>query len=140
MICIKFKEEKMKSVLSTENAPKAIGPYSQGIQACNLLFISGQLPIDPAAGKIVATDIEGQTKQSLTNIKAILESAGCTMDHVVKTTVFLKDINDFGKMNEVYKGFFSEGNYPARSAIQVAAIPQDARLEIEVIALKNLDA
>lgn len=130
----------MKSVLSTENAPKAIGPYSQGIQACNLLFISGQLPIDPAAGKIVATDIEGQTKQSLTNIKAILESAGCTMDHVVKTTVFLKDINDFGKMNEVYKGFFSEGNYPARSAIQVAAIPQDARLEIEVIALKNLDA
>lgn len=130
----------MKSVLSTENAPKAIGPYSQGIQACNLLFISGQLPIDPAAGKIVATDIEGQTKQSLTNIKAILESAGCTMDHVVKTTVFLKDINDFGKMNEVYKDFFSEGNYPARSAIQVAAIPQDARLEIEVIALKNLDA
>lgn len=130
----------MKSVLSTENAPKAIGPYSQGIQACNLLFISGQLPIDPAAGKIVATDIEGQTKQSLTNIKGILESAGCTMDHVVKTTVFLKDINDFGKMNEVYKGFFSEGNYPARSAIQVAAIPQDARLEIEVIALKNLDA
>lgn len=130
----------MKSVLSTENAPKAIGPYSQGIQACNLLFISGQLPIDPAACKIVATDIEGQTKQSLTNIKAILESAGCTMDHVVKTTVFLKDINDFGKMNEVYKGFFSEGNYPARSAIQVAAIPQDARLEIEVIALKNLDA
>lgn len=130
----------MKSVLSTENAPKAIGPYSQGIQACNLLFLSGQLPIDPAAGKIVATDIEGQTKQSLTNIKAILESAGCTMDHVVKTTVFLKDINDFGKMNEVYKGFFSEGNYPARSAIQVAAIPQDARLEIEVIALKNLDA
>ena len=130
----------MKSVLSTENAPKAIGPYSQGIQACNLLFLSGQLPIGPAAGKIVATDIEGQTKQSLTNIKAILESAGCTMDHVVKTTVFLKDINDFGKMNEVYKSFFSEGNYPARSAIQVAAIPQDARLEIEVIALKNPDA
>ena len=105
-----------------------------------MLFLSGQLPIDPAAGKIVATDIEGQTKQSLTNIKAILESAGCTMDHVVKTTVFLKDINDFGKMNEVYKSFFSEGNYPARSAIQVAAIPQDARLEIEVIALKNPDA
>lgn len=127
----------MKTVLSTEHAPKAIGPYSQGIQAGDLLFLSGQLPIDPAAGKIVASDIEGQTRQSLTNISAILESAGCTMDNVVKTTVFLKDINDFGKMNEVYKEFFTEGNYPARSAIQVAAIPQDARLEIEVVALKK---
>ncbi len=127
----------MKTVLSTEHAPKAIGPYSQGIQAGDLLFLSGQLPIDPAVGKIVAADIEGQTKQSLTNIRAILESAGCTMDNVVKTTVFLKDINDFGKMNEVYKEFFTEGNYPARSAIQVAAIPQDARLEIEVVALKK---
>ncbi len=102
-----------------------------------MLFLSGQLPIDPEVGKIVAADIEGQTKQSLTNIRAILESAGCTMDNVVKTTVFLKDINDFGKMNEVYKEFFTEGNYPARSAIQVAAIPQDARLEIEVVALKK---
>lgn len=129
----------MKAILSTENAPKAIGPYSQGIQAGDLLFLSGQLPIDPATGEIAATDIEGQTKQSLTNVKAILESAGCTMDHVVKTTVFLKDINEFGKMNEVYKEFFNEGNYPARSAIQVAAIPKDAKVEIEVVALKKLD-
>lgn len=129
----------MKAVLSTENAPKAIGPYSQGVLAGDLLFLSGQLPIDPATGEIVAADIEGQTKQSLTNVKAILESAGCTMDHVVKTTVFLKDINEFGKMNEVYKEFFHEGNYPARSAIQVAAIPKDAKVEIEVVALKKLD-
>lgn len=129
----------MKAILSTENAPKAIGPYSQGVLAGDLLFLSGQLPIDPATGEIVATDIEGQTKQSLTNVKAILESAGCTMDHVVKTTVFLKDINEFGKMNEVYKEFFNEGNYPARSAIQVAAIPKDAKVEIEVVALKKLD-
>ena len=129
----------MKAILSTENAPKAIGPYSQGVLAGDLLFLSGQLPIDPATGEIVAADIEGQTKQSLTNVKAILESAGCTMDHVVKTTVFLKDINEFGKMNEVYKEFFNEGNYPARSAIQVAAIPKDAKVEIEVVALKKLD-
>lgn len=129
----------MKAILSTENAPKAIGPYSQGVLAGDLLFLSGQLPIDPATGEIVATDIEGQTKQSLTNVKAILESAGCTMDHVVKTTVFLKDINEFAKMNEVYKEFFHEGNYPARSAIQVAAIPKDAKVEIEVVALKKPD-
>lgn len=129
----------MKAILSTENAPKAIGPYSQGVLAGDLLFLSGQLPIDPATGEIVAADIEGQTKQSLTNVKAILESAGCTMDHVVKTTVFLKDINEFAKMNEVYKEFFHEGNYPARSAIQVAAIPKDAKVEIEVVALKKPD-
>ncbi len=127
----------MKTVLSTDNAPRAIGPYSQGIDAGNLMFLSGQLPIVPAEGKIVAEDIEGQTKQSLENVKAILESAGCTMDNIVKTTVFLKDIADFGKMNEVYKGFFSEGSYPARSAFQVAALPQNALVEIEVVALKG---
>ncbi len=126
----------MKSILNTDNAPKAIGPYSQGINTGNLMFLSGQLPILPSEGKIVAEDIEGQTKQSLENVKAILASAGCTMDDVVKTTVFLKDIADFGKMNEVYKGFFSEGNYPARSAFQVAALPQNALVEIEVVALK----
>ena len=126
----------MKAVLNTDNAPKAIGPYSQGIDTGNLLFLSGQLPIQPSEGKIVAQDIEGQTKQSLENVKAVLASAGCTMDNVVKTTVLLKDIADFGKMNEVYKSFFSEGNYPARSAFQVAALPQGALVEIEVIALK----
>ena len=126
----------MKTILNTDRAPKAIGPYSQGIDTGNLLFLSGQIPIDPAEGRIVASDIEGQTKQSLENVKAVLARAGCTMDDVVKTTVLLKDIGDFGKMNEVYKSFFSEGSYPARSAFQAGALPQDALVEIEVIALK----
>ena len=127
----------MKTILKTDKAPSAIGPYSQGIDLGNMLFLSGQIPIDPEKGDIVATDIEGQTKQVLNNIKAILESAGCTLDDVIKTTVFLKDIDDFAKMNAVYGSYFTEGNYPARSAIQVAAIPKDALLEIEVIAVRN---
>lgn len=126
----------MKTILSTDKAPLAIGPYSQGINTGNLLFLSGQLPICPEKGKIVATDIEGQTRQSLENVKAILASAGCTMDDVVKTTVFLQDIADFAKMNGVYAEFFNEGNYPARSAFQVAALPKEALVEIEVVALK----
>ncbi len=126
----------MKRILSTQNAPQAIGPYSQGVAAGNLLFLSGQIPIDPSKGEITATDVEGQTRQVLNNIKAILESDGRTMDQIVKTTVYLKDIGDFVKMNDVYKQFFSEGNYPARSAVQVAALPKDAMVEIEVIALK----
>ncbi|MCF2682364.1 RidA family protein, partial [Faecalicatena contorta] len=124
-------------VISTEKAPLAIGPYSQGINTGNLLFLSGQLPICPEKGDIVATDIEGQTRQSLENVKAILASEGCTMDNVVKTTVFLKNIADFAKMNGVYAEFFSEGNYPARSAFQVAALPKDALVEIEIVALKE---
>lgn len=127
----------MKKILSTDQAPQAIGPYSQGVDTGNLLFLSGQIPICPEKGDIVATDIEGQTKQSLENVKAVLASAGCTMDNVVKTTVFLKDIADFGKMNEVYATYFSEGNYPARSAVQVGALPKGALVEIEVVALKN---
>ena len=127
----------MKTILNTDKAPLAIGPYSQGVDTGNLLFLSGQLPICPQKGDIVATDIEGQTKQSLENVKAILASAGCTMDDVVKTTVFLNDIADFGKMNAMYEGFFSEGNYPARSAFQVAALPKNALVEIEVVALKK---
>lgn len=126
----------MKRILSTQNAPQAIGPYSQGVAAGNLLFLSGQIPIDPSKGEITATDVEGQTRQVLNNIKAILESDGRTMDQIVKTTVYLKDIGDFVKMNDVYRQFFSEGNYPARSAVQVAALPKDAMVEIEVIALK----
>lgn len=126
----------MKTILSTEKAPLAIGPYSQGINTGNLLFLSGQLPICPGKGDIAATDIEGQTRQSLENVKAILESAGCTMDDVVKTTVYLNDIADFAKMNGVYAEFFNEGNYPARSAFQVAALPKAALVEIEVVALK----
>lgn len=127
----------MKTILNTKNAPEAIGPYSQGIDTGKLMFLSGQIPICPAEGKIVATDIESQTKQALENVKAILESCGCTMDNVVKTTVYLKDIGDFVKMNEVYKEFFKEGNYPARSAVQVAALPKDALVEVEVIALRE---
>lgn len=125
----------MKTILHTDSAPKAIGPYSQGVDTGNLIFLSGQIPIDPSVGKITATDIEAQTRQVLNNIKAILESDGCTMDNVVKTTVYLKDIADFAKMNDVYKEYFTQGSYPARSAVQVAALPQDAQVEIEVIAV-----
>ena len=127
----------MKTILNTDKAPLAIGPYSQGVDTGNLLFLSGQLPICPEQGDIVSTDIEGQTRQSLENVKAILASAGCTMDDVVKTTVFLNDIADFGKMNGVYAEFFSEGNFPARSAFQVAALTKNALIEIEVVALKK---
>lgn len=133
---MKRRLNKMEKVLSTQNAPQAIGPYSQGIDIGNLLFLSGQIPIDPMKGEIVVQDIEGQTKQVLENIKAILESDSCTMDHVIKTTVYLKDIADFTKMNDIYKEYFKEGSYPARSAIQVAALPKNALVEIEVVALK----
>ena len=126
----------MKQILSTEHAPKAIGPYAQGVDTGNLLFLSGQIPIDPAVGEITAVSIEDQTRQALENVKAILESGGCTMEHVVKTTVYLKDIADFARMNAVYQEYFPQGSYPARSAVQVAALPKDAGVEIEVIAVK----
>ena len=125
----------MKKVVSTEYAPKAIGPYSQAVEAGGLVFVSGQLPIDPATGAF-PEGIEAQTRQSLTNAKAILAAAGLGMESVVKTTVFLKDMNDFAKMNAVYAEFFPEGGYPARSAIEVARLPKDASVEIEVIAAK----
>lgn len=127
----------MKNILNTTNAPAAIGPYSQGIETDNLIFLSGQLPIDPSTGAFPEGGIEAQTKQSLENVKAILASAGYTMDNVVKTTVFLYDIADFGKMNAVYESFFSEGNYPARSAVEVSELPKSALVEIEVVAIKN---
>ena len=125
----------LKKVVSTEHAPKAIGPYSQAVEAGGLVFVSGQLPIDPATGAF-PEGIEAQTRQSLTNAKAILAAAGLGMENVVKTTVFLKDMNDFAKMNAVYAEFFPEGGYPARSAIEVARLPKDASVEIEVIAAK----
>ena len=125
----------MNQVIHTNNAPAAIGPYSQAVKAGNLLFVSGQLPIDPATGAF-PEGIKAQTNQSLSNVKAILEAAGLTMDSVVKTTVFLSDMNNFAAMNEVYATFFSEGNYPARSAVEVARLPKDALVEIEVIATK----
>ena len=125
----------MKNVISTANAPAAIGPYSQAIDLGNMVITSGQLPLDPATGAF-PEGIQAQTKQSLTNVMAILEAAGLSMDSVVKTTVFLSDMNHFGAMNEVYATFFTEGSYPARSAVEVARLPKDALVEIEVIAVK----
>lgn len=123
----------MKKVLATTNAPAAIGPYSQAIHAGNMVFVSGQLPIDPATGAFAGDDIVAQTRQSLANIKSILESDGLTMADVVKTTVLLQNIGDFAAMNEVYATFF-EGDCPARAAFEVAALPKGALVEIEAVA------
>ena len=123
----------MKSIVSTKNAPGAIGPYSQAVCSNSMLFLSGQLPINTETG-LIPESIDEQTRQSLTNAKAIIESAGATMRDVVKTTVFLSDMNNFGKMNEVYKEFFAD-NYPARSAVEVAKLPMDALVEIEMIVI-----
>lgn len=123
------------SAIQTSNAPAAIGPYSQGIQAGNTLYISGQLPIDPATGNFAGNDVASQTRQSLTNIRNILNQAGADMSHVVKTTVMLANIEDFSAMNEVYAQFFS-APYPARAAYQVACLPKNALVEIECIAVK----
>ena len=123
----------MKTVISTEKAPAAIGPYSQGIQPGNLIITSGQLPLDPATGAFPAT-IEEQTRQSLENCKSVLAAAGATMENVIKTTVFLSDMNNFAAMNGVYATFFA-GACPARSAVEVARLPKDALVEIECIAV-----
>lgn len=123
----------MKEILNTEKAPAAIGPYSQGTAANGIVFVSGQLPIDPKTGAFAGEDIASQTRQSLTNIRSILESRGLSMANIVKTTVLLKDIADFAAMNAVYAEFF-EGDYPARAAFQVAALPKDALVEIEAFA------
>lgn len=125
----------MKKIVSTSGAPAAIGPYSQAIDLGSLVFTSGQIPIDPAAGTI-PEGIEAQARQSLTNVKAILAAAGMGMDQVVKTTVFLKDMNDFAAMNAVYAEFFAEGSYPARSAVEVARLPKDVLVEIEAVAAR----
>ena len=122
----------MKAI-STEKAPAAIGPYSQAIQVGNLVYTSGQIPIDPATGMIVKGGIKEQTLQSLTNVKAILEEVGLTMSNVLKTTVFMTDMGDFADMNSVYAEFFTEP-YPARSAVAVKTLPKGALVEIEVIA------
>ena len=123
----------MKQVIHTDKAPAAIGPYSQAIQIGQLLFTSGQVPIDPETGAIVEGGIQEQARQSLNNIKAILNAAGTNMGAVVKTTVFLQDMNDFAAMTEVSAQFFQEP-YPARSAVQVGRLPKDALVEIEAIA------
>ena len=123
----------MKTVISTTNAPAAIGPYSQAIRIGNLVFTSGQIPIDPATGSFVEGGIKEQTRQSLLNVQAVLNEAGTTMDHVIKTTVFMADMNDFAEMNSVYAEFFN-APYPARSAVAVKTLPKGALVEIEVIA------
>lgn len=123
----------MKKVYATKNAPSAIGPYSQAVQAGDFVYVSGQLPIDPATGEFAGADIASQTRQSLSNIKAILESKGLSMENIVKTTVLLQNIGDFGAMNEVYATFFKE-DCPARAAFEVAAIPKGALVEIEAVA------
>ena len=123
-------------VISTKKAPAAIGPYSQAIQVGNLVYTSGQIPIDPATGVFAEGGIKEQTRQSLTNVKAILEEVGLTMSNVVKTTVFMADMNDFADMNSVYAEFFTEP-YPARSAVAVKTLPKGSLVEIEVIAEKD---
>lgn len=124
-----------KMVISTKNAPAAIGPYSQGIDANGTVYVSGQLPVDPKTGEFAGEDISSQAEQSLKNVQAVLAEAGLTLAHVVKATVFLQDMGDFAAMNEVYARYFT-GDCPARSAVQVAALPKGALVEIEAIAVR----
>ena len=123
----------MNKAIHTDNAPAAIGPYSQAVRWGNVVYVSGQLPIDPATGAFAGEDVAAQTRQSLTNIKNILAAEGMDMSRVVKTTVMLKDIADFSAMNEAYAEFFT-APYPARAAYEVAALPRGARVEIECVA------
>ena len=120
-------------VVSTEKAPKALGPYSQAVKAGGLVWCSGQIPIDPAVGAVTATTIEDQTRQAITNLKHVLEAAGAGLDRVVKTTVFIKDMNDFAALNAVYADLFGDTK-PARSCVEVARLPKDVKVEIEAVA------
>jgi len=124
----------VKNIIATDHAPRAIGPYSQAVQAGDLVFASGQIPIDPATGEFVAGGIAEQTEQVLRNLTAVFEAAGVEMNQVVKTTVFLADMDDFTAMNEVYGRFFGDAP-PARASVQAARLPRDARVEIEAIAV-----
>lgn len=126
----------MRKIIATEKAPSAIGPYAQANLVGDLIFTSGQIPIDPATGELAPGEIEEQTKQSLENLKAILEEAGSGMDKVIKTTCFLSDIGNFARMNAVYAEYFTEGSYPSRSAFEVSALPKGALVEIEAVAMK----
>lgn len=123
-----------RQIIHTDNAPKAIGPYSQAIRVSDFVFCAGQAALDPATGNLVSGGIEAETRRTLQNLAAVLEAAGTSLSRVVKTTVFLLDMNEFSKMNAVYAEFFPS-NPPARSTVQVARLPKDARVEIEVIAL-----
>ncbi len=123
----------MRQAVATDKAPKAIGPYSQGIRSGNLLFVSGQVPIDPATGALIEGDIAAQTHRVFANLRAILEAAGASFDHVVRTTIYLADMNDFAAVNEIYGTYFSSP-FPARATVQAARLPRDARVEIDLIA------
>jgi 2-iminobutanoate/2-iminopropanoate deaminase len=127
---------RMKKIISTSEAPAAIGPYSQGVRSGMFLFCSGQIPLDPKSGQIISGDIAAQTRRVLDNIAAVLRAEGLTFDNVVKTTVFLNDLSDFQTVNEVYGSYFKQ-DPPARSTVQVAALPKGAKVEIEVIAMTN---
>jgi len=131
-----------KTAIATNDAPAAIGPYSQAVRVGDMLFTSGQIPIDPATGNLIHGDITAQTTRVLENLKAVLAAAGIDMIHVVKTTVFLKDMKDFAAMNEVYAKYFAPAGVvpPARSTVQVAALPKDALIEIECVAKESPSA
>ncbi len=124
----------MKEIINTLNAPKAIGPYSQAVKADKFLFISGQLPMDPVTMQIAGGDVKDQTRQALENLEAILHEAGASFDNVVKTTVFIKNMDDFSKINDVYATYFTK-NPPARACVEVARLPKDVEVEIEALAI-----
>ncbi|RKL61235.1 RidA family protein [Thermoanaerobacteraceae bacterium SP2] len=123
-----------KNIISTEKAPAAIGPYSQAVKSGGFLFASGQIPINPATGQIVDGGIEEQTKQVLENVKGLLESLGASMDNIVKTTLFIADMNDFATINDIYSGYFFKKSPPARSCVEVSRLPKDVKIEMEFIA------
>jgi len=126
----------MKNVILTQQAPAPIGPYSQGIQAGNTYYFSGQVAIDPATGNVVAGGVEAEAHQVMRNIGALLEAAGVTFSHIVKTTIFLHDMNDFAAVNAIYGSYFTDGQYPARETVQVSRLPKDVAVEISVTAVK----
>ena len=123
-----------KKIISTDKAPAAIGPYSQAVKAGDIIYTSGMIPVIPQTGEIVE-GVEAQARQVLTNVRSLLEASGSSMDKVIKTTVFIKDMNDFAKINAIYAEFFEEGSYPARSCVEVARLPKDVLMEMEAIAL-----
>ncbi|PWI33501.1 reactive intermediate/imine deaminase [Vibrio albus] len=130
----------MTKVLHTDQAPAAIGPYVQGVDLGNMVMTSGQIPVIPTTGEIVSEDVAKQARQSLDNVKAVVESSGLSVGDIVKMTVFVKDLGDFGTVNEVYGNFFDEhgvANYPARSCVEVARLPKDVKIEIEAIAVRK---
>lgn len=124
-----------KEIIYTSNAPQAIGPYSQGVKYNGFVHTSGQIPFDVVAGSLVTTGIKDEVHQVMKNVKAILEAAGTSVDQIVKTTIFLKDLNDFNDVNEVYSSYFTDTNYPARECVEVARLPRDVNVEISVIAI-----